>query len=347
MAGSLGGPRRLGVVLGFVAILLTHHQASAQVLGPMIAPLMAAVPTASATPGGGASAAGATAASAAAGAVPGAAMWQAMSDSLARVMADTLAFRPSNRSAADMVQSATEMLKDFGSGKNLQNMAQANPGDNLRAAVGSMASASNADLVAAYDQLRNTAKALGLALPANSPTLDMWSRIAGVLSGSGGRDLTSIMPALMAQSSHLGAANPKNMGQTAGSAFDFTFKPADFGAALANLGNLGADAFLNGPGAAISLVSLGLGLAAGITGIVGGALYIAGSAVLLGAGVDSLDTSKVKKYKDNTYMAQFEDLAREAETSLLPAALNPRSIQSVDFALQVVERTIKLAERRQ
>ncbi|KXZ45612.1 hypothetical protein GPECTOR_52g15 [Gonium pectorale] len=316
------GPRRLWTVLGLCLIALTHHQAAAQVTATK--------------PQGGATR---TTAGGNGVATNEAAMWQQMSDSLARVLTDTFGNRPAVN-ATNMVQTASDWLRNLGVpvAGGQQAMGNGAMADAFRSAV------TNSQLADAFEELRATARSLGMGLPANSPALDTWSRLGEALRGGAGSgpDFTAVLPVLMNSSLAQSAAG---MAQASDPVTAFLNLPGNIRTALATLSNLGLDAFLNGPGALISLTSLGIGLAAGICGILGGAFYIAGSSVLLGAGVDSLDPEKIKEYKDNKYIQEFNQLAAESQATILPAALNRRNVQLVDLASEVLSVTIGFVDR--
>ncbi|KAG2451084.1 hypothetical protein HYH02_004352 [Chlamydomonas schloesseri] len=291
-----------------------------------------------------------------------ASVWRSLSNSLAQTMADTLA-RPaaagSSRTAGpitSMAQSAADFLRNVGTGKNLQQgnvlggrlMGQqaGGGGAGLGSGLGSggmIRRVTDGELMSAFAELRDTAQGLGLVLPASSrATLSTWSQLADAMQnarGAGADMASSALPALAGAMRIGGAANLAQAG-AAGRATSPWNWPGMAGAALATLGNLGIDAFLNGPGAILALTSLGLGLAASILGIVGGSLFIGGASVLLGAGVDGLKSSEAKKNGNSTVnVDQFDKLARSAQEDVLVNALSPSIIQWVDFASGVLDAT--------
>ncbi|KAG2428168.1 hypothetical protein HXX76_011848 [Chlamydomonas incerta] len=284
-----------------------------------------------------------------------AAAWRSLSNSLAQTMADTLARPVNNRTTGpigSMAQSAADFIRNVGTGKNIPDgvlggriMGQQAGGGGGAAGGGGLGGGAvlrrvtDGELMSAFNELRDTAQGLGLVLPASSRApLSTWSGLAdalqGMRGGGAGADVASRALPALAGAMRLGGA--ANLAQ-ATSPWNW---PGMAGAALLQLENLGIDAFLNGPGAVLALTSLGLGLAASILGIVGGSLFIAGASVLLGAGVDSMNTANNKKHGGNhtTFnMDQFNNLARESQQTVLTQALSPESFQFVDLVIGAVD----------
>lgn len=242
-----------------------------------------------------------------------------MATQLADAMTSTLSNPVAN---GPMAQSTADFLKSLNLGDNLQSLMDGSWKDSLGSgAAGKLVS--DADLFNAFDGLKSTAKGLGMVLPAES--VGNWSALAQAATDAGTvKDFLTVLPVLL------------KVGGKAGSL------PVAAKTAVNTLQNLAIDALENSALAGAALVSLGLGLGASITGIVGGALFIAGASVLLGAGVDSLDTDKLmSKYGDNAFVKDFVDLARSTSSTVLPQALQGvYAIDPLDFGLQVLQTTV-------